>query len=54
MKTATIPVVIGTLDVIKTGTGKHLEQISGSQNLAEMHKTALTDVAHILRKTLSI
>ena len=46
--------MIGTLGVIKTGTGKHLGQIPGSRNLAEMHKIALTGTAHILRKTLSM
>ena len=33
MKTVTIPVVIGTLDMIKKGTEKHLVQILESPNL---------------------
>ena len=41
MKIATIPVVIGTLGMIKKGTEKHLEQMPGSPNLAEMQKIAL-------------
>ena len=41
MKTATIPVVIGALGMIRKGTEKHLEQIPGSPNLAEMQKIAL-------------
>ena len=54
MKTVTIPVVIGALDMIKKKTEKHLEKIPGSPNLAEMQKIALTGTAHILRKTLSM
>ena len=54
MRTVTIPVVIGALGVIKKGTEKHLEKISGSPNLGEMQKIALTGTAHILRKTLSM
>ena len=38
MKIVTIPVVIGTLCMIKKGTEKHLEQIPGNPNLAEMQK----------------
>ena len=41
MKTETIPVVIEALGMIKKGTEKHLEQIPGSPNLAEMQKIAL-------------
>ena len=54
MKTVTIPVVITALGMIKKGTEKYLEQIPGDPNLAEMQKTALTDTAHILRRTLSM
>ena len=39
MKTVTIPVVTGALDMIKKGTEKHLVQIPGSSN---------TDTAHTL------
>ena len=53
MKTVTIPVVVGTLGMIKKGTGKHLEQIPGSPKLAEMQKIVLTGTAHTLTKTLS-
>ena len=52
MKTVRIPIVIGTLGMIKKGTEKHLEQIPGSPNLAEMQNTALTDSIHVLRKIL--
>ena len=54
MKTVTIPVVIGALDMIKKGTEKHLEKIPESPNLGEQQKITLTGTAHILRKTLSI
>ena len=54
IKTVTIPVVIGTLGMIKKGTKKYLEKIPGSLNLAQMQKIALTGTAYILRKTLSM
>ena len=54
MKTVTIPVVIGTLGMIKKGTEKHLEKIPRSLSLDEMRKIALTVTDHILRKTLSM
>ena len=54
MKNVTIPVVIGTLGMIKKGTEKHLEQTPGYPNLAKMQKIALTGTSHILRKTLSM
>ena len=37
--------------MIKKGTEKHLKQIPGSPNPAEMQKIALRGTAHILRKT---
>ena len=52
MKTVTIPDVIRALGMIKKGTKKHLEQILGNPNLAEMQKIVLTGTAHILGKTL--
>ena len=54
MKTVAIPVVIGALGMIKKGTEKHLEKISGSPNLYEMQKAALTGTAHSLTKPLSM
>ena len=54
MKTVTILVVIGALGMIKKGTEKHLEQILGSPNLAEMQKIGLTGTTHIARKALSM
>ena len=50
----TIPVVFRVLYMIKKSSEKHLEKISGSQNLGEMQIKALTGTAHILRKTLSM
>ena len=52
MKSVVIPVVIRALGMIKKGTEKHLKQIPGSPNLAEMQKIALTGIAHILRNSL--
>ena len=54
MKTVTIPSVLGAIRVIKKGIEKHLEQIPGIPNFAEMQKIALTNSTHILRKTLSM
>ena len=54
MKTLTIPAVIGGFGMIKKGTEKHLEQIPGTPNIAETQTIALTGIAHILRKTLSL
>ena len=50
----TIPVVFRVLYMINKSSEKHLEKISGSQNLGEMQIKALTGTAHILRKTLSM
>ena len=52
--TVTIPVVIGALGMNKMSTEKHLEQMPGNPNVAEMQKIALAGTAHILRKTLSM
>ena len=38
------------LSYYEKGTEKHLEQIPGSPNLAEMKEIALKCIAHILRK----
>ena len=36
---------------IEKGIEKHVEQIQGSPNLAEMQNMVLTGTAHILKKT---
>ena len=54
LKTKTIPVVIGVLDMIKKGTQNFINQIPGKPSLQEMEKIVLTSTAHILRKVLSM
>ena len=38
LKTSIIPIVLGTLGLVKKGTGKHLEKILCEQNLARIQK----------------
>ena len=54
LKTSVIPIVAGALGLVKKGAAKHLEKISGKQNLAEIKNIVLTITSHILRKALSI
>ena len=54
LKTRTIPVVIGTLGMIKKGTQNFIDQIPGKPSLQEIQKIVLSSAAHILRKVLSM
>ena len=54
MKTKTIPVIVGTLGMIKKGTQKFVNEIPGNLSLAEIQKIVLNSKAHILRRTLSL
>ena len=54
MKTKTIPVVIGTLVVIKKGSKKYLEDIPAYMPLQDLQKTTLLGTVHFLRKILPI
>ena len=38
LKISIIPVVVDAIGLVKKGTAKHLEKITGKQNLAEMQK----------------
>ena len=49
-----IPVVTGTLEMIKKGTKDFIDQISTQSSLQEMQKIVLTSIAHIPQKVLSI
>ena len=53
MRTVVIPIVAGTLGVIKKRTKKQLHEIPGNNNLREIKKTAPLGTAHNLRKVLS-
>ena len=54
MGTETIPVVIGTLGVIKKGLEKYVDKIPGTVSIDELQKITLLGTARILRKVLSI
>ena len=54
LKTKIIPVVIGTLGMIKKGTQNFTDQIPGKPSLQEMQKIVLVRTAHIIQKVLSI
>ena len=54
LKTSIIPIVAGASGLVKKGAARHLEKISGKQNLAEIQNIVLTIASHILRKALSI
>ena len=46
-----IPVVTGTLEMIKKGTKNFIDQISTQSSLQEMQKIVLTSIAHIPPKS---
>ena len=48
LKTVTVPVVIGTLGVVKEGIEKHIDKIPGKINITEFQKIALLGSSHIL------
>lgn len=54
MTTTIIPVIIGSLGLIKSGSQNIISQIPGNINLFELQKSALLGTAHILRRQLSI
>ena len=54
MKTKTIPVIVGTLGMIKKGTQKYVNEIPGNFSFPEIQKIVLNSMAHILSRTLSL
>ena len=48
LKTITVPVVIGTLAVVKKGIKEQLDKIQGKINITELQKIALLGSSHIL------
>ena len=54
MNTKTIPVIVGTLSMIKKGTQKNANKIPGNLSLAESQIIVLNSTAHILKRTLSL
>ena len=53
MKTKTIPVIVGTLGMIKKEKRKYAYEIPGNLFLAGIQKIVLDSTAHILRTKLS-
>ena len=54
LKTTTIPVVVGSLGLIKKGTNQFLEKSPGNPCLFEVQKIVLNSIAHVLGRALSI
>ena len=54
MKTSTVPIVMGALELVKKGYETYINQIPGHIRIEELQKIALLRSAHILRRTLSI
>ena len=54
MKTKIIPVIVGSLGIIKKRTQKNVNGIPGNLSLAEIQKIVVDSAAHILRRTLSL
>ena len=53
MKRKTISVIVVALGMIKKGTQKYANEISGKLFLAEIQKIVLNSTSHVLRRTLS-
>ena len=53
-KTETIPIIVGSLGMIRKGTQKYVNEILENLSLAEIQKIVLKSTAHILRRTLSL
>ena len=53
IKTKTIPVIVGALDMIKKGTQKYVNEIPGNLSIAEIQKIVLNNTAYILRRAIS-
>ena len=54
IRTKTIPVVTGTLGMIKNGTENFINQIPGKPSPQEIQEILFTSTAHMLRKVLSV
>ena len=54
MKTETIPVVVGTLGLVKNGLDKVTSRIPGNISTSKNQKIKMLGTAHILMKILSL
>ena len=54
IKTKTIAVIVGARSLIKKGTQKYVDEISGDFSLAEIQKIVLNSTAHILSRSRSL
>ena len=50
MRTETVPVIVGTLGLIREGMDQNLGKIPGASNINEMQKIILLGAAYILRR----
>jgi len=48
-----IPVIIGATGTVSKSFRKYLSNIPGNHEVKELQKTAILDIAHILRKVLT-
>ena len=53
LKAIVIPVVVGTLGMIKKKTEDHIQRVPGSPCLQESQHIVLNGAAHLLRRVLS-
>jgi hypothetical protein len=53
VKTKVIPVIIGATGTISKSLRKYVKNIPGNCEVKELHKTAILDTEHILRKVLT-
>ena len=51
-KNTALPVIVGALGMMKQGTDKHINKISGSPSQNEIQKIALCRTSHLLKSVL--
>ena len=54
MRTETVPIIVGSLRLIREGMDQNLGKIPGASNINYLQKIILLGTAHILRRFLSI
>ena len=53
VKTKVIPIIIGATGTISKLFRRYVSNLPGKHEVKELHKTAILDTAHILRKVLT-
>ena len=54
LKTTAITTMIGTFDMSKRGTDKYIYMVPGNPCLQEIKKRILCEIAHLLKRVLSM